>query len=156
MKKKDLTIVEEIIKLLDKYNLTEIWLEEKDVKIGVKRDQGKLVSWGRMNNQEIIPSPHEKKVDTEIEKAKRFEEENLVQICAPMVGTFRQATSPIYPPLIEEGNTVEVNQVVGYIEAMKMLNEVKSGVRGKVIKVLAEEGQPVEFGQTLFLVEPLP
>lgn len=141
MKKIDLTLLEELINLLDKYNLTEIWYEEKDRKAGVKRELTSLKN---------IPS-----VGKESLKEGNMEE-NLVPIFAPMVGTFRQADSPAKPPLIEEGNVVEKNQVVGYIEAMKMLNEIKSKVKGKVIKVLVEEGQPVEYGQALFLVEPLP
>lgn len=81
---------------------------------------------------------------------------HLEPITAPMVGTFYRAASPEAPPLIEEGDAVEPGQTVCIIEAMKLFNEIQSEMRGRVVKVLAENGVPVEYGQPLFLVEPSP
>lgn len=79
---------------------------------------------------------------------------HLEPISAPMVGTFYRAASPDGPPFVEEGDAVEPGQTVCIIEAMKLFNEIQSEMRGRVVKVLAENGAPVEYGQPLFLVEP--
>jgi acetyl-CoA carboxylase biotin carboxyl carrier protein len=81
-------------------------------------------------------------------------EEGLVQIRSPMVGTFYRASSPNAPPYVEPGKRVNVGQVVCIVEAMKLMNEIESEVSGEVIRILAENGQPVEFNQPLFLVRP--
>ena len=78
-----------------------------------------------------------------------------IQITSPMVGTFYRAPSPESPPFIELGQAIEPGQVICILEAMKLMNELKAEVRGRIIQVLAENGQPVEFGQPLFLVEPV-
>jgi acetyl-CoA carboxylase biotin carboxyl carrier protein len=72
-----------------------------------------------------------------------------------MVGTFYRSPSPEAPSFVESGQIVEVGQVVCIVEAMKLMNEIKSEVRGKVIDIPVDNAQPVEFGQTLFTVEPL-
>ena len=78
-----------------------------------------------------------------------------VEVCSPMVGTFYQAPSPDSPPFVNVGDVVEPGQTLCIIEAMKLMNEIEAEQRGKVIKVLVESGQAVEFGQPLFLLEPL-
>lgn len=80
--------------------------------------------------------------------------ENLVAITSPMVGTFYRAPAPDADPYIESGDMVEVGQTVCIVEAMKLMNEIESEHRGRVVKVLVENAQPVEFGQKLFLIEP--
>jgi len=73
---------------------------------------------------------------------------------APMVGTFYRATNPEATPFVSEGDTVKEGQTLCIIEAMKLMNEIESKVAGRVVKILVENAQPVEFGQPLFLVEP--
>jgi oxaloacetate decarboxylase alpha subunit len=80
--------------------------------------------------------------------------ETHVAITSPMVGTFYRAPAPDADPYVEVGNAIEVGQTVCIIEAMKLMNEIESEVRGKIVKILVENAQPVEFGQRLFLVEP--
>jgi acetyl-CoA carboxylase biotin carboxyl carrier protein len=82
-------------------------------------------------------------------------EDKLVPIKSPMVGTFYRAPAPDAKPYVEIGDLVEPGQVVCIIEAMKLMNEIESEVKGKIVKVPAENGKPVEFGQALFLIEPL-
>ena len=77
-----------------------------------------------------------------------------VTIDAPMVGTFYRAASPEAAAFVSEGDTVKEGQTLCIIEAMKLMNEIESKVAGRVVKVLVENAQPVEFGQPLFLVEP--
>jgi len=78
----------------------------------------------------------------------------LVTIEAPMVGTFYRAPAPDAAPFVNEGDFIKEDQVLCIIEAMKLMNEIESKVAGRVAKILVENGQPVEYGQPLFLVEP--
>ena len=71
-----------------------------------------------------------------------------------MVGTFYRAPSPEAPPYVNIGDNIEVGQVVCIIEAMKLMNEIKSEVKGKIVDIQTENAEPVEFGQVLFVVEP--
>ena len=72
-----------------------------------------------------------------------------------MVGTFYRAPSPEAPPYIEVGQTIEPGQVICIIEAMKLMNEIKSEIKGKILEVLVDNAEPVEFGQPMFLIESL-
>jgi len=78
-----------------------------------------------------------------------------VEIKAPIVGTFYRAPAPDAPPYVEEGDRVEKGQVLCIIEAMKLMNEIESEVSGIVKKILVKNGEPVEYGQPLFLIQPL-
>jgi len=80
--------------------------------------------------------------------------ENLRAITSPMVGTFYRAPAPDADPYVEVGSSVDLGQTVCIIEAMKLMNEIESEVKGRVVRILVENAQPVEFGQKLFLVEP--
>jgi len=80
--------------------------------------------------------------------------EHLKTITSPMVGTFYRAPAPDADPYVETGALVEVGQMVCIIEAMKLMNEIESEVKGRIVQILVENAQPVEFGQKLFLVEP--
>lgn len=80
---------------------------------------------------------------------------NLVTIEAPMVGTFYRAPAPDAPPYVKEGDAIKAGQVVCIIEAMKLMNEIESKTAGRVVKILVENAQPVEYGQPLFLIEPV-
>jgi acetyl-CoA carboxylase biotin carboxyl carrier protein len=76
-------------------------------------------------------------------------------ITAPMVGTFYAGSSPKDPPYIHEGDTINPGDRVGIIETMKMMNEIESEVSGRITRILVQNGQPVEYGQPLMLVEPI-
>jgi acetyl-CoA carboxylase biotin carboxyl carrier protein len=77
-----------------------------------------------------------------------------ISIEAPMVGTFYRASSPTAEPYVREGDLVKEGQILCIIEAMKLMNEIESRAAGRVAKILVENGQPVEYGQPLFLLEP--
>ena len=81
-------------------------------------------------------------------------DENLVEIKSPMVGTFYRAPSPGAAAYVEVGHEIQTGQAVCIIEAMKLMNEIESEVSGTIAEILVENGQPVEFGQALFLVSP--
>jgi acetyl-CoA carboxylase biotin carboxyl carrier protein len=79
---------------------------------------------------------------------------NVVTVEAPMVGTFYRASSPTAEPYVREGDLVKEGQIVCIIEAMKLMNEIEAKTAGRISRILAENGQPVEYGQPLFLIEP--
>jgi acetyl-CoA carboxylase biotin carboxyl carrier protein len=81
-------------------------------------------------------------------------EDKLVAITSPMVGTFYRAPAPDADPYVEQGDSVSIGQTVCIVEAMKLMNEIESEVKGRIVRILVENAQPVEFGQKLFLVEP--
>jgi acetyl-CoA carboxylase biotin carboxyl carrier protein len=79
---------------------------------------------------------------------------HLVPVVSPMVGTFYRSPAPDADPYIELNSQVDIGQTVCIIEAMKLMNEIESEVRGRIARILVENAQPVEYGQTLFLVDP--
>ncbi len=79
---------------------------------------------------------------------------NYVKITAPMVGTFYAAPAPDSEPYVREGQKIDVGQVVCIVEAMKLMNEIEAEISGRIVKILAENAQPVEFGQDLYLIDP--
>ena len=146
--------IKEMINLMNENNLSEIEIERDDLKIRLKRAPGP--------GQEIVVERPVISVARETQGAERGEglpteaaEKKLVEIKAPLVGTFYRAPSPEAEPFVEIGQEIEVGQVICVIEAMKLMNEIKSEVKGKIIDILAENADPVEYGQILFLVEPI-
>ncbi|MGB9641648.1 MAG: acetyl-CoA carboxylase biotin carboxyl carrier protein [Candidatus Ratteibacteria bacterium] len=94
----------------------------------------------------------EEKIDKFIESK---EQENLVQVKSPLIGTFYRAPSPQSPPFVEIGQVVKKGTTLCIVEAMKVMNEIKAECSGRVKKILVENGSPVEYGQVLFLLEPV-
>jgi acetyl-CoA carboxylase biotin carboxyl carrier protein len=139
----DLEKLKEFIKFMEENNLCELEIEEEGKKIRLK----KISDYFQTPTSLSSPSP--------VKKIEEEKKENLIEIKAPMVGTFYRAPSPGAKPFVETGDTVNPGDVVCIIEAMKLMNEIKSEIAGKVREILVENGQPVEFGQTLFLIEPV-
>ena len=122
----------EIIKLLKSEDLTEITVWEGDRRITVRR----------ASSQSPCADSHPPAV-----------EEGTFTLAAPLVGTFYLRPSPDDPPFVEEGAQVKPGDILGIIEAMKVLNEIKAERAGKLQRILVNEGEPVEYGQPLFLFE---
>ncbi len=80
---------------------------------------------------------------------------NLITIKSPMIGTFYRSASPDKPAFVNIGDEIDLGKVVCIIEAMKLFNEIESEIKGRIVKVLAEDASPVEYDQPLFLVEPV-
>lgn len=146
--------IKEMLALMNENALVELEVEKDGMRIRLK----KLVSQPENVNAPIVierqRSPSEPK---EIQVAETPEkiQGKAVEIKAPMVGTFYRAPAPEAPPYVEVGQVVEPGQVICIIEAMKLMNEIKSEIKGKLVEVIVENAEPVEFGQSLFLVEPL-
>ena len=147
--------IKEIINLMNEHGLTEIEVEKGDQKIKLKKSSISGES-AVVEQQPIAQQPVAKAPTGEVEKeSPKQESKNLIEIKAPLVGTFYRSPSPDAASFVEVGQEIEVGEVVCIVEAMKLMNEIKSEVRGKVVDILVENADPVEFGQIMFLIELL-
>ena len=146
--------IKEIIVLMNENGLAEIEVEREGSKIKIKKSLSPSESPARSAEYHIerqnIPPAAAPAAPTPQTNSKPTKE-----IVSPMVGTFYRAPSPEAPPFVEVGQIIEVGQVVCIIEAMKLMNEIKSEIRGKLTEVVVDNAEPVEFGQVLFVVEPV-
>jgi acetyl-CoA carboxylase biotin carboxyl carrier protein len=135
--------------LLREFGLTEIEIEQEGVRVRLRREPaGQAVA-------PIAAAPAQvEALASAMPAAPAANQAHLLTIEAPMVGTFYRAPSPEAQPFVREGDRVKKGQVVCIVEAMKLMNEIESKIAGRVMKVLVENAQPVEYGQPLFLVEP--
>ena len=141
--------IEEVVKLMEKHGLTEISIEEEGVKIHLRKGPSGVIERAvEMHPHLLAPGTAE----TPAQKA--AESRNVIEVKAPMVGTFYRSSSPDSKPFADVGTKINEGDVVCIIEAMKLMNEIKSEIKGKVVDVLVGNGEPVEFGQVMFLVEP--
>jgi acetyl-CoA carboxylase biotin carboxyl carrier protein len=160
----DFKQIQELIKMINKSNIGEVSIEEKGFKLTIKQKEEPV--------QQIIAAPIQTQpvvsmaapqaaaqppATTAAEKPSKAAEApagNTVTIKSPMIGTFYRSASPDKPAFVGVGDEVEPGKVVCIIEAMKLFNEIESEVKGRIVKVLAEDASPVEYDQPLFLVEP--
>ena len=145
--------IREMINLMNENDLTEIEVEREGTKIKLRKGSPEIIEPLRRYPAERHIESHMPSGKTE--DAAQAVNTNRKEIKSPMVGTFYRALSPEAPPFVDIGQIVEVGQVVCIVEAMKLMNEIKSEVKGKVVDIPVDNAQPVEFGQTLFAVEPL-
>lgn len=144
----ELDEIRHILNLLKDTDITEFQIEREGVKLKIKRE--KFFAPLEVSKPIQRPAVPEKEVEEAIPQ-----EENLVTITSPIVGIFYRSPSPDASPFVEEGSNVKKGQVLCIVEAMKLMNEIESDIDGIVRKILVENGQPVEYGEPLFLIEPL-
>ena len=151
--------IKEIIALMNENDLNEIEIEREGLKLKLKKNaEGQVVMSSPTHYAvESIPAPRAAAPAGQAPAAAAGDaaRKDTKEIKSPMVGTFYRSPSPEAGPFVEVGQTVEIGQVVCIVEAMKLMNEIKSEVRGKVVEVAVENAEPVEFGQALFIVEPI-
>ena len=145
----DFSLLKKLIQMVKDEGISGLSVEEGGTKYEIKREIG--VSAGAPAVAHHVPAPV---VKEEPKKGKdaSHEEEGLLAITSPMVGTFYRSPSPDSPPFAQEGDSIGVGKVVCIIEAMKLFNEIESEVSGKIVKILVENGKTVEYGQKLMLV----
>lgn len=167
----DLNYLKKLIKIVDESGVDEVEIEEEGTKIRIKKSPSikenspsyfpvQLPQMYQIPAQSpVVQTPQqptiqqvneEKKVDEVKKPEKKYHE-----IKSPIVGTFYRAPSPDAEPYVKVGDTVSVGQVLCIVEAMKLMNEIESDVSGRIAQILVENAKPVEFGQTLFLIEPM-
>ncbi len=142
----ELEDLKELIELLKETDITELQIEKDGTKVKVKRE--KILASVEMHKPVIH---HEQGAAAEAEE----ESQRLATITSPIVGTFFRSPSPDSNPFVEIGTKVNKGQVLCIVEAMKLMNEIESDVEGIVVKILVDNGQPVEYGEPLFLIEPV-
>ncbi len=140
----DIKDIKQIVDLMKRSDLTEFEIEEEGLKLRICRS-GRVV----VGNHTPAPAP----VPAPVAAAAPAEVPGKV-IKSPMVGTFYSAPSPESPPFVKAGDDVTEDSTVCIIEAMKVMNEIKAEISGKIAEVLVKNGQSVEFGQPLFRVKP--
>jgi acetyl-CoA carboxylase biotin carboxyl carrier protein len=132
--------IKDIIRAIKGTDITEIEIERSGERIKIKRGtSGPL-------DVKVIPTAPRKNA---------AEERELVAVTSPLVGTFYRSSSLDSPPFVEVGQEVHTGDVLCLVESMKLMNEIESDVDGIIVSIVVENGQPVEYGQTLFLLEPL-
>ena len=146
----ELEDLKEIIELLKETDITELQVEKDGTKVKIKREKY-LQSIEIPAHRPSVVSVQE----TQVREAVADEpDQRLITITSPIVGTFYRAPSPEASSFIEIGQKVKKGQVLCLIEAMKLMNEIECEVDGTVVKALVENGQAVEYGEPLFLVDP--
>ncbi len=159
----DLKQIHELIKIINKSNIGEISIEDKDGKVTIKQKEEQVITMAAPPQQvynvaapvAVTPSPSAAPAAPATPAApKPTDDSKLLTIKSPMIGTFYRKSAPGKPNFVEVGSEVEVGSVVCIIEAMKLFNEIESEVKGTIVKVLVEDSTPVEYDQPLFLVQP--
>lgn len=160
----DLNYLKKLIKIIDTSNISEIEIEEEGKKIRLSKPKFELpvnmplasnaftgtpvVSSITENTEKnISPEKSEEKISDSVSS------ENLIEVKSPMVGTFYRAPAPEADAYVNVGSLVSPGSILCIIEAMKLMNEIESEVSGKIVKILVENAQPVEYNQPLFLIE---
>ncbi len=164
----DLKQIKQIIDLMKRSELTEFAIEEEGFKLKIRRGANGLpvVSNAGSSNSPFAyanesaaqapapaPAPAAPAPVTLVAPAAGTDEAGIIYIKSPMVGTFYRSGSPESKPYSESGTKVVENSVVCIIEAMKIMNEIQAELKGTILEILVENGQPVEYGQKLFKVK---
>jgi oxaloacetate decarboxylase alpha subunit len=146
--------IKEMIQLMNENGLSEFEMEKDGLKIRLRKGSGGLIetnvvaeSSGRALQQQTAQLRPSEVMPREAPIIQRQ------TIKSPMVGTFYASPAPDAAAFVHAGSQIEVGHVLCVIEAMKLMNEIKSEVRGKIVEVLVHNGDPVEFGQPLFVIE---
>ena len=142
--------IKKMLDLMNKNNLNELEVEKDGVKIRLKKT-GAGISQQILDERLSIQQP----IVKETIHAPEPRAKKTIEIKAPMVGTFYRSPSPEAPSFVDIGSKIDVGQVICIIEAMKLMNEIKSEVKGKVVDIQVDNATPIEFGQVLFLIEPI-
>ena len=160
----DFKQIQELIKIINKSNIGELTIEQKDFRVTIKQKedfpgtrmtmQPASAPVQMFHPQSGPEAPAATNVAPETPAGNEVPASNIITIKSPMIGTFYRKSSPDKPNLVDIGTDITPGKVVCIIEAMKLFNEIESEIKGKVVKVLVEDASPVEYDQPLFLVEP--
>ncbi|TLY32405.1 MAG: acetyl-CoA carboxylase biotin carboxyl carrier protein [Ignavibacteria bacterium] len=146
----DLALLKKLVRIVERSGVEEIEIEEEGLRIRVAKN-----SHNNSAPATVAAPQRDQAPAAETAAPPAPPEANLHQIRSPIVGTFYRAPAPDADPYVEVGQTVEPKTVLCIIEAMKLMNEIESDAAGRITKILVENGQPVEYNQPLFLLEPV-
>ena len=152
----DFKEIKELIRIFDKSGLSKIKLKDKDFEISLQKGfETGTIQPVSVQTPEISSAPSQIAVPEKKEEQIDAQKKKGEYITSPMVGTFYRAPSPDSPPFVKVGDKVTKGQTIGIIEAMKIFNEIEAEFDCKILEILVEDGQPVEYDMPLFLVERL-
>ena len=152
--------IQQLIKFVAKSGVSEVNIESKDLKIGIKTGNvEKPVVYS--SSPTVLTQPSNSISETQMsspeivsEQENDSEDTNLITIKSPIIGTFYRKPSPDKSNFVENGDLISEGDVLCVIEAMKLFNEIESEFSGKIVKILVDDASPVEFDQPLFLIDP--
>ncbi|NGF58217.1 acetyl-CoA carboxylase biotin carboxyl carrier protein [Parapedobacter sp. SGR-10] len=157
----DIKQIQDLIKFVAKSGVNEVSIEEQDFKITIKTNQEPTYVTASIPTVAPAPLPTAAPVAPVAEPVvpaaaapTANEEANFITIKSPMIGTFYRSPGPDKPVFVNVGDEITPGKVLCIIEAMKLFNEIESEVSGKIVKILVNDAQPVEYDQPLFLVDP--
>ncbi len=156
----DLKELEALIDLFEQKDIAELEYEEEGRRIVLKKAVAPPVLAPQVIPAPVaqvpVPQPVAAGAEAPPEAKKAIPtDDKMVTVESPIVGTFYRAPAPDASPYVEEGNSVKKGQVLCIVEAMKLMNEIESDFEGRIVSILVENAQPVEYGEPLFLIEPL-
>ncbi len=157
----DLKDIQNLIKFVAKSGASEVKLEMEDIKItiktGTERTETTILQQAPLSIPQMAATQMTAHAPAQVAVAEAAVSEaavKYIEITSPIIGTFYRRPSPDKPVFVEIGDVVSPHTVVCMVEAMKLFNEIESEVSGKIVKILVEDGTPVEYGQPIFLVDP--
>lgn len=159
----DIKQIQDLIKFVAKSGVNEVAIEEKDFKITIKTNQEPTYVTATVpTTAPIIHTPAtaipqsapQTAAETTNQPKATDDSSKYVTVKSPMIGTFYRSSSPDKAPFVNVGDEIKAGQVICIVEAMKLFNEIESDISGKIVKVLIDNAQPVEYDQPLFLVDP--
>lgn len=152
----DLNLIRKLVKLVDSSEITDLEIEEDGLRVKIaKKIRGTKV----ITQPQILSSSNPEIQHTseaalsEAMPGKEETKENVHEVRSPIVGTFYRAPAPDADPYVQIGDNISAGTVLCIVEAMKLMNEIESDVSGKIVKILVENGKPVEYNQPLFLIQ---
>jgi acetyl-CoA carboxylase biotin carboxyl carrier protein len=150
----DYNEINKVIKLMEEKNLSHFEVEGEGIKIKIGRNISPPDT-APLSPEQAAPPPEAEKSPEPLEAPQKKKEDNLHYISSPMIGTFYRAPDPSAPPFVEVGDEVKKNQILCIIEAMKLMNEIESDTDGILKEIFVKNGNPIEYGQKLFSIQPL-
>jgi acetyl-CoA carboxylase biotin carboxyl carrier protein len=151
--------IRELIDYLIEKDIAEFELERGDVKLRIRRGAAlqfappqPIVQAPQVSAQPVTEAASPAQSATATPAKRPAEEEGLHIVRSPIVGTYYEAPAPGAPPFVKVGDSVTAGQVVGIIEAMKLMNEIEADAAGEIAKIMVKNGQPVEYGQPMFAI----
>ena len=142
----DIRKIKKLIQMLEQSDLNEIEVSQGEESVRISKGNSNVISTNISNTDQSQASTNQDPIESNAEV-----KGNIIK--SPIVGTFYRKPSPEKPPFVNIGDTVNEGDVVCIVEAMKMMNEIKSEYSGKIISILPSDGQPIEFDQTLIIIE---
>lgn len=150
----DVKGIKELIRFIEKTSLTEFEYESETERVYINRASSALTAASPTYIQQPVSQASKTDATSEKPADQKEDKQAGVEIKSPIVGTFYEAPSPGADPFVKEGDIVKKGQTLCIIEAMKIMNEIEAEYDCKILKVLGVNGEPVEYGEPIFLVEP--